>query len=110
MSVVLAIIVVGRCSNTYHFHPIERVGGVELLRTAKSHQQPVCAELDVLSHEAGVHADEFDGDGVADELALDLHCIAYDLVYALLVQLVHQLRVDQTSEVAMQSLYAYTKV
>ena len=72
-----------------HFHPIERVGGVELLRAAQSHQQPVCAELDVLGHKAGVHADEFDWDGVTDELTFDRHGVADDFIHALLVQFVN---------------------
>ena len=70
---------VGLALERDHLHPLEGVGRPVLLRAVQRGEQPVGAELDVLPHELRVHADELDGEGVADELLLDLHGVRDDL-------------------------------
>ena len=89
-----------------HLHPLEGVGGPVVLRAVQLGEEPVGAELDVLPHELGVHADELYGEGVADELLLDLDGVRDDVEDAGLGELVDQLAVEQAGEVAVQALVA----
>lgn len=89
-----------------HIHPVERVGRAVDLGHAQRLQQAVGAELNVLAHERRVHADELHGQRVLDELLLDGHGVADDLVHARLGQLVDDLGVHEAREVAVQALVA----
>ena len=61
-------------------HPIEGVGGAVDLRRAEGDEQAVGDELDVHGHHLAVHADEIDGQRVAEELLLVRDGIGDDLV------------------------------
>ena len=50
------------------FHPFEWVPNSEVLIAAKAKKESVGAEFDVVAHHGGIHADEFDRDGVDNEL------------------------------------------
>jgi len=85
-------------------HPVKGVHrGVEA-RDAQGGQQAVRAVLDVRAHGVRVHANEGDGQGVGDELLLDAHRRADDLVHALHGEGVVQHGVEQAREVAVQPL------
>jgi hypothetical protein len=50
-----------------------KVRRVEYLLVAQLNHQPIRHELYILDHQRGVHADHSAGDGVGDELLLNLH-------------------------------------
>ena len=68
-------------------HPVEGVGGVVVLRRAQGDQQAVRAKVDVLAHQALVHADEVHRQRLADELLLNVHCLCYNICQPLPIQL-----------------------
>ena len=60
------------------FHPFERVPSFETV-TAKAEKESVGAKFDVVAHHSGVHSDQFNGEGISDEVHLDCNCTADDL-------------------------------
>ena len=97
---------VGLALEADHLHPLEGVGGVVVAGAAELGEEAVGAELDVVAHELGVHADELDGEGVGHELLLDLDGVGDDLRDAGLGELVDELPVQEASEVAVETLVA----
>jgi hypothetical protein len=97
---------VGLALQRDELHPVEGVGGVVHLPAPERHEQAVGDELDVLAHEGAVHADERDGERVADELALDVDGVGDDLADAGLVELAAEEVVEEAGEVAVQALVA----
>ena len=61
------------------FHPFEWVPDFEVSITAKAEKESVGAEFDVVAHHGGIHADEFDRNGVDNELHFDCDGAADDL-------------------------------
>ena len=61
------------------FHPFERVPSFEVTVTAKAEKESVGAKFDVVAHHSGVHSNQFDGEGISDEVHLDCTCTADDL-------------------------------
>ena len=61
------------------FHPFERVPNFEVSIAAKAKKESVGAESDVVAHHGGIHADEFDREGVDDEFHFDCDGAADDL-------------------------------
>ena len=59
---------VGLALKRDHVHEVEGVGSIVNLLIAKSNEQTVGNELDVLAHELGIHADEGDGESIGQEL------------------------------------------
>ena len=55
---------VGLAGERDHVHPLEGVLHVVELGDAHGEEEAVGHELDVLAHQARVHADQFDGEGV----------------------------------------------
>ena len=80
----------GRALQGDLLHPRERVGGAIQLLLAEGHKQPVGYKLDVLRHEARVHANQVDWQTLCDELTLDLHRLCHNLDDRLSAQLVVQ--------------------
>ena len=74
---------VGLALKRNHVHEIEGVGGIVDLLIAKSNEQTVSNELDVLAHELGVHADEGDGKSISQELLLNDDGLLDDLLQEL---------------------------
>ena len=64
----------------YHFYPGERVGNMVGFWLFKSGEKAIGTEFDVLGHHVCVHADEGDGEGLSDELNLDINRFGNDLV------------------------------
>lgn len=85
------------------FHPFERVFGVVVLFDAERNEEAVCAELDVLAHRFRVHADEFDGESIADEVLFDGDGGSDNFSHFRLGQLVLELGVEEAGKVAVQS-------
>ena len=61
------------------FHPFERVPNFEVSIAAKAKKESVGAESYVVAHHGGIHADEFDREGVSDEFHFDCDGAADDL-------------------------------
>ena len=95
---------VGLALEADHLHPLEGVGGVVVTGTSELGKETIGAELNVVAHELGVHTDELDGEGVGNELLLDLDCVGDDLDDAGLGELVDELLVQKAGEVAVESL------
>lgn len=72
------------------FHPVERILCVENLILAQGNQQSIGDKLNVVGHEATVHADEVDGEGFADKLLFNGDCFGDDASKTLSRQLVVQ--------------------
>ena len=87
-------------------HEVERIRLAIHLRVPQLHQKTIRDELDVLRHEVRVHSDELARERLRDELLLNLHRIADDLVNLLLVDPVHDLAVQEAREVRVQSFVA----
>ena len=54
-------------------HPRERVSSVVFLE-AHHIEQEICTIFDVFTHEFGVHADEFDWEGISNKLLFNFDC------------------------------------
>ena len=74
-------------------HERERIRGTVNLRITQLKKQAIGHELNVLAHELGVHANQLTGQRLGDELLLNLHGLADNLVSILLTQFVGQLGV-----------------
>lgn len=86
-----------------HLHPLEGVGGFIHLGDVEGGKETVGAELNVLAHHGGVHADELYGEGVGDELLLDGDSVADDVLDSLVGELVHEVAVHHACEVAVEA-------
>ena len=90
-----------------HFHEVEGVGDIEVLFVAEGDEEAISDELDVLGHQVGVHADQADGEGVADEVLLHGDGVEEDLFNAFLGELVLEvLLVEEGGEVAVEAFIA----
>jgi len=76
------------------------------LGVAKSQQQTVSNELDVLAHELGVHAEQSTWQSVAEELLLDLNGLGDDGLDRLEAGLVLEEREEKAGEVGVHTLIA----
>ncbi len=95
---------VGLALKTNHLHPLEGVDSIVVLAASKGVKETVGAELNVVTHELRVHTNKLDGEGIDDELLLDLDGIRDNLNDTALGQLVHHLGVQQAGEVTVQPL------
>lgn len=86
-----------------HLHPLKRILGMVEFLMAKSENQSIGNKLDVLLHERSVHANEFDWEGLRDELLFDLDCIADNAMNSIGRQLVSKLAVQQASEICVKA-------
>jgi hypothetical protein len=87
-----------------------RILRVEDLLAAQACEKAVRDELNVLCHEAGVHADELAIQGLADELALDLNSTADDFLHDLFGELILHHGVQQAGEIGVETLVAGDKL
>ena len=85
-------------------HEREGIGGRICLRIAELEKQAIRHELNILTHHLGVHANQVAGQGLGNELLLNLHGITNNLVRLLLTELVHQLAIQKTGELRVKSL------
>ena len=76
---------------------------VPLFVVAECDEQPVSAELDVLGHECGVHADERDGQCVSDEVDFDAHSLFYNFEYSFIGKFALQFAVQEAGKVAVHA-------
>ena len=60
------------------FHPFERVPNFEVSVAAKAKKESVGTESDVVAHHGGIHANEFDREGVDNEFHFDCDGTADD--------------------------------
>ena len=94
---------VGLALEGYEFHPVEGVGAVEQLAVSEGLEEAISDKFDVLSHEVRVHANEVTGEGIADEFAFNFDGASDDFMNELLGESVLEHRVEETSEIGMQS-------
>jgi len=94
---------VGLALHGDQFHPVERILGVEDLLDAEAGEQTIGDKLNVLGHEAGVHADELAIEGLADELTLDLDGAANDALNVLGGERVLEHGVEQAREIGVET-------
>ena len=87
-----------------HVHPLEWVFHVVVLGHPEGEEKAIGHKLDVLAHETRVHADEFDGEGLTDELELDGHSAIHDGQDALVGDLIRQVLVQEAREVCVHAL------
>jgi hypothetical protein len=87
-------------------HEVEGVGRVVDLGVAESQEQTVGDELNILTHEGGVHAEECAGQRVAEELLLDLDGLGDDSADGLLAGTVVEEREEEAGEVRVHALVA----
>lgn len=80
-------------------HEGERIGRRIRLGVAQLEEQTIRHEFNVLAHELRIHANELARQGLGDELLLNLHGLADNLVSLLLAQLVRQLGVQEAGKV-----------
>ena len=85
-------------------HEVEGVGGVVDLAVAKSEEQPVGDELDVLAHKIRVHTQKPDGKSVCQELLLNSDGLLDDLPHGLVRRLVFDVREQQACKVSVHTL------
>ncbi len=85
-------------------HKVEGVGRVVGLGVAKSQQQTVSNELDVLAHELSVHAKQSAWQRVTQELLLDLDSLSDDGLDGLEAGLVLEEREEKAGEVGVHTL------
>lgn len=97
---------VGLAAERDVLHEVEGVGGAVVLVIAEGEQQAVGDELDVLLHQVGVHAEQAAGEGLRQELLLDLYRVDDDVLDQLLAGAVLQVREQQAREVRVQALVA----
>jgi len=95
---------VGLALKRDHVHEIEGVGDIVDLLVAKSNEQTVSNEFDVLTHELGVHADEGDREGVSQELLFNDDGLFDDLLQELGVGPPPEMAEQETSKVGMHTL------
>jgi hypothetical protein len=85
-------------------HEVEGIGGVVDLGVAKSQQETVSDELDVLAHESGVHAKQSAGKSVGEELLLNLDGLGNDGGDRLLARARVEEREEETCKVSVHAL------
>ncbi len=71
-------------------HPVEWVAGIVFLFAAEGHKKPVSDEVDIVTHEARIHADELARQRVCQELLLDLNSLSDNFRYPLCWQWIPQ--------------------
>ena len=81
---------VGLAGQRDGFHEVEGVGRFVVLLVAKSQEETIGDELDVLFHEVGVHAQERTGQRFCQKLLLDGHGLGDDVLHGLLAWAVVQ--------------------
>jgi hypothetical protein len=74
-----------------------------VLGRAERDEQAVGAELDVRRHQPGVHADEVDGERIADELLLDADRLGDDRGQRLVGELVDEERIEEAGKVGVEA-------
>lgn len=95
---------VGLPLQTDQLHPIKRILHIVHLPIPQRIQQSIRHKLDVLTHQVSIHPHQRTRQSIADELPLDSHSIRYNPSHFLLAQLHLQQAVQQTSEIAVQTL------
>ena len=95
---------VGLAGERDHVHPLEGVLDVVELGDAHGEEEAVGHELDVLAHQARVHADQFDGEGVGHEFELNLNGFIDDLLDTLAGDLIVEVLVEEAGEVSVDAL------
>jgi hypothetical protein len=97
---------VGLASQRNVLHEVEGVGRVVVLGVAESQEQTVGDELNVLTHERGVHAEQSARQRVAKEFLLDLNGLGDDGEDRLLAGAVVEEREEEAGEVGVHALVA----
>ena len=95
---------VGLALKRNHIHKVEGIGGIVDLLIAKSDEQTIGDELDVLTHELGVHADEGDGESISQELLLDDDRLLDDFLQELGVGAPPEVTEQEASKVGVHTL------
>lgn len=78
-------------------HPVERICCVVVFAASQTDQQAVSAKIDVFRHHIRVHANEFNGQTLANELSLNLHSLTDDICHLILIKLILQQPVRQSA-------------
>ena len=68
--------------------------------------EPVRHELQILAHKLRVHSNKATRERLQNELLLYLKRLAYELIYFLLCQLVHQHLIKRHREISVHTLIA----
>ena len=97
---------VGLALKRNHVHEVEGIGSIVDLLIAKSNEQTVGNELDVLAHELGVHTDEGDGESISQELLLDDDRLLDNLLQELGVGAPPEVTEQEASKVGVHTLVA----
>lgn len=84
-------------------HEVEGVGGPVDLLVSEGDEQPVGDEFNVLLHEVRVHAEQGTGEGLSEELLLDLDGINNDVLDELLVGAVLEVGEQEAREVGVET-------
>ena len=95
---------VGLALKRDHVHEVERVGNIVDLLIAKSNEQTVGNELNILAHELGVHADEGDREGITQELLFNDDGLLDDPLHELGVGSPPEMTEQEASEVRVHTL------
>lgn len=95
---------VGLASERDRLHEVEGVGGVVVLLVTESNQETVSHELDVLTHQLGVHAKESNRKSISQELLFDADGFNDDVLDDLLAGAVVEMREQKASEVSVETL------
>lgn len=85
-------------------HKVEGIGGVVVLGVAQCNQETVSNELDVLSHEFGVHSEKSNRKSLCQELLLNGDSLSNDVLYNLLAGAVVEVREQQAGKVGVETL------
>ena len=85
---------------------VERVLGLVDLGVPERDEQSIGNEFDVLAHQDSVHADEGDGEGVGEELLLNLHSLADDHLDSVGVRTALEVGEEKAGKVGVESLVA----
>lgn len=91
-------------------HEVKWVGGIEVLVVAKSDQETVGDELNVLAHQVGVHAKKSARKSVSQELLLNGDSFHDNVLHNLRVGAVVQVREEQASKVSVETLITRDKL
>ena len=101
---------VGLTSQRDVVHEVEGIGGVEVLLVSKGDQETIGDELNVLTHQIGVHAKKSARKSVSQKLLLNGDSFHDNVLHNLGVGAVVQVREEETSKVSVETLITRDKL
>lgn len=87
-------------------HPVKRIRRIVNLGIAQLNGEAVCAELNVLTHEFRVHANQFARQRLGNEMFFNLDRLANNVMRLLLGELVLQLLIQKARKLGVETLVA----